>query len=393
LELQAFYLKIILKMKIGIDARCLQKGENTGVQEYTRSLIVELIKKNEKDDFVLFLNSFNEVKEKFDWLKDFKNIEIKRFNWPNKILNFCFWFLNWPKIDKMLGDVEVFITPNFNFLALSSGTKLIVIVHDLSFERFPETFSVKRRLWHFMINPRKTSKKADKIWAVSHSTAEDLTNLYGIKKNKITVNYPFFNFKNSIKNKEILKKVKHKYKLPNEFIFFLGTIEPRKNIEGLLDGFEAFKERNPWAKECKLVVAGEKGWLWKSILEKAQKNSFAKDILFIGFVEERDKPEIYFLSKAFVYPSLYEGFGFPPLEAMICGVPTVASNCSSMPEILEDGALLINPYKPFEICLALENLFQNKQVYEVYSEKGKKQAKKIANLERNFEYRIYTIFK
>jgi len=380
-------------MKIGIDARCLQKGENTGVQEYTRSLIVELIKKNEKDDFVLFLNSFNEVKEKFDWLKDFKNIEIKRFNWPNKILNFCFWFLNWPKIDKMLGDVEVFITPNFNFLALSSGTKLIVIVHDLSFERFPETFSVKRRLWHFMINPRKTSKKADKIWAVSHSTAEDLTNLYGIKKNKITVNYPFFNFKNSIKNKEILKKVKHKYKLPNEFIFFLGTIEPRKNIEGLLDGFEAFKERNPWAKECKLVVAGEKGWLWKSILEKAQKNSFAKDILFIGFVEERDKPEIYFLSKAFVYPSLYEGFGFPPLEAMICGVPTVASNCSSMPEILEDGALLINPYKPFEICLALENLFQNKQVYEVYSEKGKKQAKKIANLERNFEYRIYTIFK
>lgn len=369
-------------MKIGIDGRCLQDGENTGVQEYARGLLMQLLKENPQEDFVVFVNAFNEIKEDFNWLREFKNVSIKRFRWPNKLLNFCFCFLNWPKIDKMLGGVELFIAPNFYFMAFSPNVRKILTVHDLSFERFPETFSFKRRLWHFFVNPRKKSREADKIWAVSESTAQDLISLYQIDKNKITVNYPFFNFNPNF-SAESLEKIKNKYHLPEKFVLFLGTIEPRKNIESLIEGFEAFKTRNK-NQDYKLVIAGEKGWLWKSIIQKALESPFSKDIKFIGFVEEEDKTGLYSLAKVFIYPSLYEGFGFPPLEAMACKIPTVASNCSSIPEVLEDGAILIDPYKPFEICLSLENLFNDQRLYQLYSEKGFKQFQKIKQIKRKF---------
>ena len=371
-------------MKIGIDGRCLQNSRNTGVEEYTQGLIFRLAKENDKDQFIIFLNAFGKIREDFVWLNQYKNIQIKRFKIPNKILNFCFLFLNWPKIDNFLGELDYFISPNFHFLALTKKCRRILTVHDLSFEKMPETFSWKRRLWHFFINPRKNVSNAYKIWSVSNSTAQDLINLYQIKLNKIIVNYPLFNFKNFNQVGHRDQEIIDKYRLPNKFILFLGTIEPRKNIKGLISGFESFKKRNKGAKGYKLIIAGEKGWLWESIIERAENSLFAKDIMFTSFVEEKDKPALYSLAKIFVYPSFYEGFGFPPLEAMASGIPTIASNCSSMPEVLGDGAILIDPYKSFEICLALELLLKDKKIYQMYSRKGQKQAQKIAEKKRNF---------
>ncbi len=373
-------------MKIGIDGRCLQNGKNTGVEEYTRGLILQLLKNNNKDRFVVFLNAFNQIRADFGWLEKNRRVEIKKFSFPNKLFNLCIWFLNWPKIDRIIGGVDYFISPNFHFTSLSLDCKQILTVHDLSFERMPETFSFKRRVWHFLINPRKMVRRADKIWSVSESTAQDLISNYKIKKEKIKVNYPLFDFnfynkKNGFKEKQIIRD---KYKLPEKFILFLGTIEPRKNISGLIAGFESFKKRNFGAKDFKLVIAGERGWLWELIIQKAEKSSVADDIIFTGFVNEKDKSILYSLARVFIYPSFYEGFGFPPLEAMASGIPTVASNCSSMPEILGDGAILINPYKPFEICLAIENLLKNKQVYDYYSKKGRKQAELVNDKEREF---------
>ncbi len=371
-------------MKVGIDGRCLQNSRNTGVEEYAQGLIFRLVEENDKDQFIIFLNAFGRIREDFAWLEQYKNVQIKRFGIPNKLLNFCFLFLNWPKIDNLLGGLDYFISPNFHFLALTKKCRRILTVHDLSFERMPETFSWKRRLWHFFINPRKNTKEAYRIWAVSNSTAQDLINLYQIKSSKIVVNYPFFNFKNfnqvSCRNQEIIDK----YRLPSKFILFLGTIEPRKNIKGLIKGFESFKRRNDWVRDYKLVIAGEKGWLWESIIERAENSLLAEDIIFTSFVEEKDKPMFYSLAKVFVYPSFYEGFGFPPLEAMAAGVPTIASNCSSIPEVLGDGAILINPYQSFEICLALELLLKNEKIYRIYSKKGQAQAQRIAEKKRNF---------
>lgn len=373
-------------MRIGIDGRCLQDGRNTGVEEYTRGLILFLLKNNPQDKFIIFLNAFNPIKTDFEWLESFENIEIKRFKIPNKILNFCFCFFNWPKIDRMLNGLDYFISPNFHFGAFTKNCKRILTVHDLSFERMPETFSWKRRLWHFFINPRKNVKEAHKIWSVSESTAQDLVSFYQVKPEKITVNYPFLNdqFFKSVEQADKHLIIK-KYNLPEKFILFLGTIEPRKNIKSLIVGFENFKKRNEWAKNYQLVIAGEKGWSNQPIIERIENSSYFEDIVFTNFIEEKDKPILYSLAQIFVYPSFYEGFGFPPLEAMALGIPTIASNCSSMPEILEDGAILINPYKPFEICLALELLLKDPKIYQKYSNKGRLQTQKIAGVKRNFE--------
>ncbi len=372
-------------MKIGIDGRCLQKGKNTGVEGYTKGLILKLLKENNKDEFVIFLNAFNQIEEKFEWIPKNANIQIKRFKFPNKLLNLSFWLFNWPKINKMIGGADYLISPNLHFTAFSSDCKQILTVHDLSFERMPETFSVKRRIWHFLINPRKMAHKAYKIWSVSKSTTQDLINIYKIKSDKIGTNYPIFNFglkKIEEKNK---KYVQNKYKLPDKFFLFLGTIEPRKNIESLIRGFEIFKKRNNWTQDYKLVIAGDKGWLWKSVVLKAEQSSMAKDIIFTGFVEESEKFFMYSLAEIFIYPSFYEGFGFPPLEAMSVGVPTIASNCSSMPEVLGEGAFLINPHKSSEICLAIEILLKNRKVYNYYSKKGQERVEIIKNKRRNFE--------
>jgi glycosyltransferase involved in cell wall biosynthesis len=276
-------------MKIGIDGRCLQNSRNTGVEEYTQGLIFRLLEENSEDEFVIFLNAFGEIKENFSWLKKYKNIQIKRFKIPNKILNFCFLLFSWPKVDKILGGLDFFISPNFHFIALSKKCRRILTVHDLSFERMPETFSWKRRLWHFFINPRENVREAYLIWSVSDSTTQDLVNLYRTNPNRIVTNYPFFNFKffnQSIVSRQIIK---NKYQLPDKFILFLGTIEPRKNIKSLIVGFESFKKRNIWADDYRLVIAGGKGWLWESILETAKSSYFLKDIIFTNFVEEKDK--------------------------------------------------------------------------------------------------------
>jgi glycosyltransferase involved in cell wall biosynthesis len=369
-------------MKIGIDGRCLQNNKNTGVEEYAKSLIIRLLKENNKDEFVIFLNAFGKIKENFEWISKSKRIKIKRFNFPNKLLSLSFWLFNWPKIDKMLGGVDYFISPNFHFMALGSSCKQILSVHDLSFERMPETFSFKRRIWHFLINPRKLSHKAHKIWSVSNSTTQDLINIYKIKPEKIITNYPIFDF--GVKNK-YKKNIKNKYNLPSRFILFLGTIEPRKNIQGLITGFEIFKKRNPEVRDFKLVIAGEKGWLWESIIQRVKKSAVAEDIVFTGFVREEEKGLLYSLAEIFIYPSFYEGFGFPPLEAMSLGVPTIASNYSSMPEILGEGAFLINPNKPSEICLAIEILLKNEKVYSYYIKKGLQRAEIVKKEKRNFE--------
>ncbi|MDZ7612021.1 MAG: glycosyltransferase family 1 protein [Candidatus Moranbacteria bacterium] len=374
-------------MKIGVDARCLQEGKNTGVEEYTRGLIKYLADHCKDDQIILFTNSFKPIKENFRWLEGIGNVEVKRFKLPNKILNFCFWFLAWPKADKMLGGTDIFFVPNFCFIRLSNQCKKYLTVHDLSFERLPETFSFKRRLWHFFVNPRRLCRDSDVILAVSRSTAADLKDLYKINPSRIRVVYPFFKekiFSGEIRNREEMKAVKRKYALPKSYFLFLGTIEPRKNISALIEAFEHWKDRYK-QNDVKLVIAGQRGWLWKDILERVRNSKYRREIIFTDFIEENDKPYIYAGALLFIYPSLFEGFGFPPLEAMACKVPVITSHCSSLPEIAGDAAVLINPYRSYEIFLGMELLLKDKKVYEKYKKRGTERAKQISKKSRKIE--------
>lgn len=364
-------------MRIGIDIRCLAEGKNTGVEEYATNLLHRLFEFDQKNNYVLFTNSWHGSKTQLKQFEKYKNVSVKQFHIPNKLLNFCFWYLRWPKIDKMLGGVDKFWMPNLNFAAFSNETELILTVHDLSFEIFSETFSLKRRFWHGFVNPRALCERADKIIAVSDCSKKDIIEYYGIDQLKIERIYNAVaqDIEQLDRNDPRLIAVKEKYHLPFNFIFYLGTIEPRKNIPAIVAAFDQLKSlKDPQLDKFKLVIAGGKGWGVEKILTKMRKAKSTDDIIFTSCITNEDKAAVYTLASLFVYPSFFEGFGIPVLEAMRCGVPVVTSNASSLPEVVADGAIMVEPDNPNELYLAMKELLLNKDFYEKMKSKGLRQS-------------------
>lgn len=364
-------------MRIGIDARCLQGRVHSGVEEYTRTLLEELFGQDRENTYVLFANAWDTKKLGFSWVKKYPHVSVRIFHWPNKLLNFCFWYLHWPKIDRMLGGVDVFFLPNLNFIALSMKTRLIVTAHDLSFELFPETFSWKRRVWHFFVHFRSIVKRADQVIAISQSTADDLRAVYKTPERKITVIPSGVRsiFRPVSHNDPSLLGIQEKYQLPYKFILSLGTIEPRKNLIALLQAFETMHASGHLElMKYSLVIAGEEGWNSEEFFERVRQSPVREKIILTGFVADEDKPGLYSLASAFVYPSLYEGFGFPPLEAIACGAPVIASHTSAIPEVVGTSAMLIDPYRPEEILQSLRQLLLSKELQGVLRNSGPVQA-------------------
>jgi len=387
-------------MIVGIDIRVLARGKKTGIEEYTSNLLSFLLtfKNSEKIKYKLFYNAFNKVKLDYSWIKP-DNVELKEFKLPNRILDLLTLVFKKPTIDKFLGPVDIFFSPHFLPISLPQQIKRVITIHDLSFKHHPQFFSFSRKLWHFLTFPKKQVKKADKIITDSFSTKEDLIKIYGIEPEKIDVIYLGIGseFKPKLKTSSQLKEVKNKYNLPDNFILYFGTIEPRKNLALLIKAFENIKENfsdyNPkisWAglegratsrgknlfDDLKLVIAGSKGWLYKDVIEKTKKSKHKEDIIFTGTIDSIDKPFLYNLASIFIYPSFFEGFGFPPLEAMACGTPTIVSNTSSLPEVVGDGAIMIDPYNVDELTYAIKKVLEDKELRNNLTEKGFERVKK-----------------
>ena len=369
----------IKNMKIGIDIRCLSEGRRTGVEEYSLNLLEKILKEDSDNKYVLFLNSWKKPKLEIDFLKNHKNVELKISRFPNKILNFFLWYFDWPKLDKLIGGVDVFFMPNLNFVALSPKVKLILTVHDLSFEYYPETFSWKRRLWHIFINPQKIIRRADKVLAVSDSTRNDLIGFYKINPAKVETVYNGVGevFGRIDRNDSRLLKIKEKYALPFNFILFLGTFEPRKNIGGIVRAYERMRqEGGSQLEKYKLVIAGSEGWKSAKLKREIKKSSLAKDIYQVKFIDEEDKVFVYNLAALFVYPSFFEGFGLPPLEAIKCGVPVIVSDNSSMVETVGEAGILTDAFSADEIALAMKEFLIDKELKKEFYPAGIRQAQK-----------------
>jgi len=374
-------------MTIGIDIRVLPYGKRSCVEDYTINLLSHLLPLDKNIKYKLFYSGFKKFDLEYPWLKE-KNVKIKKIRIPNKIFDLILKFFKFPKLDKFLGGVDAFISPHFLLTPLSKKTKHIMVFYDLSFLRFPEFFSRQKRWWHKFMNPKKQAQKADLIIAISESTKYDLINIYGVDSDKIKVIYPGINEKFQI--------IKDSYK--NNFVLYFGTIEPRKNILGLIKAFEEIKQDKSgkildvdWQgfegvvkknneifdfSKLKLVIAGTKGWLCKEIFKKIKNSEFKNDIVVTGFVNEEDKARLYNLAKVFVYPSFFEGFGLPPLEAMACGIPVVVSNKSSLSEVVGSSAIMINPQNPSEISWAIKEILENRELSEYLTKKGLEQAEK-----------------
>lgn len=347
-------------MTIGIDLRVLARGTRSGIEEYTINLLSRLLSLDKSIKFKLFYNAFNQVALDYDWLK-LPNVELKKFRFPNRfIFDPAAKFLRLPKIDKLLGGCDIFFAPHFLLSPVSRECKKVVTFHDLSFEYFPEFFSWRKRFWHASLAPRARAQEADKIIAVSESTKDDLSDLYGVAEDKIQVIHSGVGEEFKPLERVACQAVAEKYNLPASFILYFGTLEPRKNIVGLIKAYEIFRA-NPAAAGLAptLVLAGSRGWLYDEIFRLAEKSPYACDIKFIGFVAPQDKPALFSLASLFVYPSFFEGFGFPPLEAMACGVPTITSHTSSFPEVVGSAALMIDPYNFGEIAWAMQEIWQD----------------------------------
>jgi len=391
-------------MTIGIDIRVLARGTRTGIEEYVLNLLPRLLeldlptgRQATEIKYKLFYNAFKKVKLDYPWLK-LSNVELCESKIPNRALDFFSQFFKWPKINKFLGDIDIFFSPHFLPVSLPKNCKRVITFHDLSFEHHPHFFSQSRKLWHFLTFPKSQAKKADKILADSESTKEDLVDIYKVNPKKIDVIYLGISedFRPVEKDNLKLTKVRKKYRLPESFILYFGTIEPRKNLILLINAFEILKEKflAPVDKiswkgfegavrrkeniftDLRLVIAGTKGWLYKDILDKVNNSQFKDDIIFTGLIDDKDKPYLYNLASAFVYPSFFEGFGFPPLEAMACGVPTIVSNTSSLSEAVGDGAIMIDPYNADELSFAIRRVLEDHELRENLIKKGLKQAKK-----------------
>ncbi len=384
-------------MNIGIDIRPLMSSTRAGVGEYTYELLDAIFKIDKTNKYFLFYNSYSDVSSNIPkWSQD--NVHYVSTKWPNKLFNMAVKLFNFPKVDKILrksllrtlhspsSNLDYFFSPNFNFTSLPTNTKSVLTVHDLSFEFFPEFFSTKRRLWHWAINPKKQCEQAAIIITPSENTKRDIVDIYNIPAGKIKVIYPGVNCHLEFISgsfpapreipKQVRDDIQKKYDLPGKFILFLGTVEPRKNITGLIEAFEQCYSLLPTAYS--LIIAGHTGWNDQNIFKAVQKSPAKDRIHFIGSIKETDKHILYSLASLFVYPSFYEGFGFPVVEAMSCGTPVITSNRSSLPEVTASAAYLVNPNRPSELAKAIIDMLTNETLRENFKKLGLEQAQKFS---------------
>ena len=355
-------------MRIAIDARTVN-AHKSGVGEHVYNLIKALGKTNEENEYFLFVNYKN--------VRDFQPGRFKQIctsiSLDNHPMGDIWENLLLPR--RLINEkINVFHSPAFILPLRRLNCSTVVTIHDLIVFLFPKTFPRRFTIYmKFMIS--KAVKKADKIITVSHSTRKDIVNLLKVPEGKIEVVYGAPNqVYRPVADKKMLETAKEKYGIYKKYILCVGTLEPRKNISRIIEAYYNLKRANA-SFDYNLVFSGGKGWLYSSIFQILRKFRLEDDVVFTGYVPANDLCLLYNAAELFVYASLYEGFGLPPLEAMACGTPVISSNVSSLPEVIGDVGILVNPYSMEELAEAILKLLSDDDLRTTLREKGLRRAK------------------
>ncbi len=313
-------------MKVAIDIS--QSIYGTGVSVYTINLVANLINQFPNDKFLLFGGSLRRKKELEKIAKKFKTESII-YPFPPKLMDFVWNSLHVFPIEKLIGQVDLIHTSDWT--EPPSALPKVTTVHDLIPFKFPHTSHQSIRNTHKK-RLNWVIKESQAIIVPSQSTKNDLINLLKIPTEKITVIYEASERLFQPQPPAIIKNIKRKYKLTSDYLFSLSTLEPRKNQHRLIKAFQIVKKTYP---NLKLVIGGKTGW--------GEGIPPTDDVLLTGFVPNAELPALYSGCLVYVLPSLYEGFSLSQLQAMSCGAPVVTSNISSMPEVVKNAGVLVDP--------------------------------------------------
>ncbi|MEF3691447.1 MAG: glycosyltransferase family 1 protein [Candidatus Moraniibacteriota bacterium] len=374
-------------MKIGIDASRAFIKNRTGIEEYSFQVISHL--KKELAGLEVFLYTRPKTGKLVKKLKIPAKWKVREIKWPR------FWTQIGLSLEMILRPVDVLFIPAHTvpivhpsgwlmkicnyFWGEKRKFKTVVTIHGLEYEFLPEAYSLWERIYMRTVI-KKSCQWADKIISVSQNTKKDLVRLYKIPAHKIEVIYEGYFFEKSEQESNGRKKrILKKYQLENlKYLLFLGRIEERKNLIRIIKAFEILKEK--YQIEHKLLLAGGLGYGYNKIVKYIEESFCKKDIYLSGFVEDREKREILKNADVFLFPTLYEGFGLPIIEAQSLGVPIVASNNSSIPEIIgtKIKPYLVNPQNPEEIADSVFRILNNKKVREKLVKPGLENVKRFS---------------
>ena len=343
-------------MRIGIDAHMIGKREG-GNETYVRNLINSLARIDDKNCYVIFVTDKKSAKSLNFCNRNFVIDTIS----PNNIYRLGVQFYN--KQKKHCLDLMHFTY----HMPLILQSKSIITIHDLSFKKHPNFFNFKNRLI-FSAFGKLSAEKADSIITVSNSSKRDIIEFYHIVENKVWVTYLAANEDYINLDKNRFEVIREKYKIDSKFVLSIGSFEPKKNLWILLKAFKKIITENAIEHHLLIVHRDMVG------INEAFRQMKLLDILdrsnMIPYVDSQDLPYLYALADVFVYPSIYEGFGLPVLEAMTSGVPVVCSNTSSLPEVVNDSALTFDPYDVKGLSKAMLTIIKNPILRQRMIQKG-----------------------
>ena len=362
-------------MRIGIDyTAAVQQG--AGIGRYARQLISALVELDAENKYALLVGGggVRDAAFQIEPLTRRANVRSVLLPVSDHTLSILWHRLHLPLwVELSCGPLDLFHSPDFTLPPVLRA-RTILTVHDLSFIRVPECAEPRLRAYLLQAVPASV-RRADVVLADSECTRADLIELLGADPGRVEVVYAgvgqhFYR----ITDDGLLRAVRARYNLPERFILGLGTLQPRKNFERLVKAYAMAQGQID--NEIKLVIAGGSGWMYDGIFGSVEELGLQEAVCFPGYVADDDLPALYSLADLFVFPSLYEGFGMPPLEAMACQTPVVTSNTSSLPEVVGDAALLVDPLDVAALTEAMRQVLTDGVLREGMIQRGVEQARR-----------------
>lgn len=358
------------KIHIGIDAHAIGARQG-GNETYIRNLILALAGIDAENRYTIYLTDSATARR---WREDFvpahPNFRIRQLPPPTPLVRMPVALA----FDLKLHPVDVlhvqYTAPPF------CPVPVLAMIHDLAFEHLPGTFT-RRGSFQLKLTVRRTARRAARIATVSEFSRQDLIRTYGLDPSKVAVTY------NGIEERFSPKKaypgedadLRAKFGIEGSYILAVGSLQPRKNLVRLIRAYSRLRRENPDFRH-RLVIVGRRLWLADEIFAEVRRQQWAGDVILTGYVDDGDLPALYRSADVFVYPSIFEGFGLPPLEAMACGTPVITSSTSSLPEVCGDAALFVDPMDEAAIANAIARASADAGLRETLSRKGPLQAAK-----------------